>query len=327
MIKKHVKIIPMIFAMILAFSSLAGCRAVITTAPENAGEKSQQDDSGKDSENEEAGQKTKKIKKKTSLKKNEKADETEISEDIYKEDADKVFSEMSDWCFIFSSGAGGWGTELFVNPDGTFTGHYSDSDMGDTGPGYSNGTVYVCNFSGKFSKNVRAAGPLMHSLSIESIEYENKPDTEEIIDNILYKYTTPYGLEGLDSHSEDDPELVFMEAGAVTSAINEEEMSWVSSTHFGTYVGSEWDYVEDTPEELPYAVLINTVKSYAFFSENISEKNKVFLINKVKLPGLKNTELSIYDDGTYYCVDENEDLSFRVINTCYATSKIFDCQA
>lgn len=53
--------------------------------------------------------------------------------------------------FDFSSGAGGWGTHIDLNPDGTFTGQYYDSDMGDTGSGYSNGTVYICNFDGKFS--------------------------------------------------------------------------------------------------------------------------------------------------------------------------------
>ena len=325
MIRKTLRTSLTLLTVILTVASLSGCGAVAKIiAAGNAANSQQQEETDTDTEKEETEKTSKKKKKKTGLKKKKDTEETEVTEDIYKEDPDKVFLEMSDWSFIFSSGAGGWGTELFVNPDGTFTGHYSDSDMGDTGNGYSNGTVYVCNFSGKFSRNVKAAGPLMHSLSIESMKYENEPDTEEIVDDIRYIYTTPYGLEDVEGRSEDDPALVFMEAGAVTSAINEEEMSWVSSTHFGTYVGSDWDYVEDTPEELPYAVLINTAKSYAFFSENISEKNKVFLINKVKLPGLKNTELSIYDDGTYYCVDENEDRSFRVINTCYASSKIFD---
>ena len=249
--------------------------------------------------------------------------DAEDADDIYREDPDEVFAEMSDWLFIFSSGAGGWETTLSVKPDGTFTGRYHDSEMGSTGPGYPGGTLYECIFSGKFSDYVRSAGPLMHSISIESIKYEKEPDTEEIKDEILYKYTTPYGIEGLEKRTDYAP-LVFLEAGAVTSALNEEEMSWVSPTHFGTYVGDSWDYVEDKPEELPYAVLLNNVDHYAFYAESNPGRNKMFLVNRAKLPGLHNTECKINGDGTYYCTDENEDASFRVISTCFKADKEYD---
>ena len=32
--------------------------------------------------------------------------------------------------FVFSSGAGGWGSSLSIGPNGTFSGDYHDSDMG-----------------------------------------------------------------------------------------------------------------------------------------------------------------------------------------------------
>ncbi len=267
---------------------------------------------------------SKRKRRRINRKKKAEAEGDEISEDIYKEDPDEVFAEMADWAFIFTGGAGGWGTELYVKPDGSFTGSYCDGEMGETGPGYDNGTVYLCDFSGKFSKNVRSAGPLMHSLSIESIDYKNEPDTEEIIDNILYKYTTPYGIEGLDKAPGYDAPLVFMEAGAVTSAINEDEMSWISTSHFGNHLGENWDFVEDVPEELPYAVLINTVDDYAFYARNRSASNKTNLVNTVRLCGLKNTEHTVNRDGTYYCVDENDDGTFKVINTCFKTRKSYN---
>ena len=50
----------------------------------------------------------------------------------------------------FSSGAGAWRTSLILNADGTFVGEYSDSDMGDIGDAYPNGTFYFCSFSGQF---------------------------------------------------------------------------------------------------------------------------------------------------------------------------------
>ncbi len=316
-----------LLCIILVFMSLSGCGTVAKVllnraSSDQAGtedtEKAQEEDK-EDSESS-SGKK----KHKTKKNKDKDKDEDEITEDIYKENADEVFAEMADWMFIFSSGAGGWGTELFVKPDGSFSGRYSDSDMGSTGPGYEYGTVYQCDFSGRFSKDVRSAGPLMHSLKIESIEYEKKPETEEIIDNIKYVYTGPYGIEGLDKETGYDAPLVFMEAGAVTSALNEEELSWVSMNHFGCSLGEDRDYVEDVPEELPYAVLLNNVDEYAFFAENISEKSKTRLVNRVKIPGLRNTKLTINDDGTYYCVDENKDGTFKVINTCFKTSKAYD---
>lgn len=52
--------------------------------------------------------------------------------------------------YTFTSGAGGWGTSLKIAADGSFEGSYHDSNMGETESGYSRGTVYYCNFSGKF---------------------------------------------------------------------------------------------------------------------------------------------------------------------------------
>lgn len=328
MIRKNSKKILVLLVTILMFSSLSGCDPIAKALLKRSAGKTETAGSSekKDVKEEKEKKEIKEDREKDFIKNKDKRnnEDSEISEDIYREDPEEVFSEMSDWRFIFSSGAGGWSTELTVNPDGSFTGTYSDSEMGSTGPGYDHGTVYLCDFSGQFSKYVRSAGPLMHSLKIESIEYKNMPDTEEIKDNILYKYTTPYGIEGLDKVTGYDAPLVYMEAGAVTSAINAEEMSWISPMHFGNYLGENWDYVEDIPEELPYGVLINTVDDYAFFTENISGTNKTNLVNRVKLPGLKNTELTINEDGTYYCVDENRDGSFKVINTCFKTKKGYD---
>ena len=54
---------------------------------------------------------------------------------------------------IFSSGAGGWSTTLTLSQDGSFTGAFSDSEMGERDENeYPNGTVYVCNFSGQFNQ-------------------------------------------------------------------------------------------------------------------------------------------------------------------------------
>ena len=40
------------------------------------------------------------------------------------------FTEFKNLTFEFSSGAGGWATQLSIHSDGTFAGEYFDSDMG-----------------------------------------------------------------------------------------------------------------------------------------------------------------------------------------------------
>ncbi|KAB5605514.1 PASTA domain-containing protein [Bifidobacterium jacchi] len=53
--------------------------------------------------------------------------------------------------YSMGSGAGAWGTSMTVNADGTFTGRYSDANMGDTGEGYTHGSIAAANFSGRFT--------------------------------------------------------------------------------------------------------------------------------------------------------------------------------
>ena len=83
---------------------------------------------------------------------------TETEKPVYTDDTElttnvtgSILDEIDGQLFYFSSGVGGWATELKVYADGTFEGHYYDSDMGDTGDDYPNGTQYDCRFKGKFS--------------------------------------------------------------------------------------------------------------------------------------------------------------------------------
>ena len=123
---------------------------------------------------------------------------TEISEglDI---DVDSLFATGlpidSSVAFTFASGAGGWGTSLNVDSDGSFTVGYHDSEMGDTGPGYPNGSVYVSNATGKF-KNITKIDEYTYKMELDYYETEQEVDTEEIKDEIRYVYAEPYGIEG-----------------------------------------------------------------------------------------------------------------------------------
>lgn len=149
-------------------------------------------------------------------------EEVIVEQDIQGQDFDEgtfSFSDISNLVFDFSSGAGAWCTELQVKDDGSFEGIYHDSDMGDIGEGYPNGTVYMCAFSGKFSQP-ELVNDYTYSVRIEEMKLEYEVGTEEIEDDILFKYTEPYGLENAD-------DIYIYLPGAPISELPQEYMNWV----------------------------------------------------------------------------------------------------
>ncbi len=226
-------------------------------------------------------------------------------------DGGDLFRKMSVWSFHFTSGAGGWETFLNVEKDGTFSGQYYDGNLGEDGPGYSNGTYYECTFNGKFSVGEKISD-YIYRINIDSITYRDEPGKEEIDDEIRYVYTLPYGLEGVDSgeHS-----LYVYLPGTPMEALPEGYMTWITPTHFSTYVGEDWDYVEDLPDDLPFCGLYNDADC-GFFSSIEGDENGVYLANRVKLPGLEPTLKEMHEDGTYRYEDMDPEGMDLVINTC-----------
>ena len=104
-----------------------------------------------------------------------------------------LFMEIQGKLFEFTSGAGGWGTELTVEADGSFTGNYHDSEMGETGEGYPDGTVYGCTFHGQFIEQARADE---YSWTAKvTLEQDEGQVPEAIEDGIRYVTSVPYGIE------------------------------------------------------------------------------------------------------------------------------------
>ena len=120
--------------------------------------------------------------------------------------------------FSFSSGVGGWGTELNLAKDGTFTGYYHDGEFGNVGEGYEGGTVYECSFSGKFS-NFNKISDTTYRMEIERLEYDRNLDSETIIDGVRYVTAAPYGLTEGGIYE-------FYTKDKKVSEINEEALSW-----------------------------------------------------------------------------------------------------
>lgn len=94
----------------------------------------------------------------------------------------------------FLSGVGAWYTDMELEGDGSFTGSFSDTNAGEAGQGYV-ATIYRCEFSGKMT-DIKKIGDYAYSMTLSGYETTVKPDTEEIIDEVRYVYTTPYGIEG-----------------------------------------------------------------------------------------------------------------------------------
>ena len=95
---------------------------------------------------------------------------------------------------LFCSGAGGWFTELKLKEDGTFSGFYRDSDMGDAGAEYPNGTVYYCEFEGNFTITERTENAI--HLRMPNLTEKPTPAEKWIEDGTLYVSSHAYGLEG-----------------------------------------------------------------------------------------------------------------------------------
>ncbi len=169
--------------------------------------------------------------------------------------SDFSLENLSDRVFYFSSGAGAWSTELFINGDGTFRGYYHDSDMGDMGENYPNGTLYFCEFTGRFD-DPEKIDEFTYKLNLASIEYKYEPEKEEIIDGVRNIYSTAYGLD-------DGEEFYLYLPGVKLAELPEEYLMWV-----GYY------NLENTTEtELPFYGLYNVNMEQGFSSTVYEEQS------------------------------------------------------
>lgn len=152
------------------------------------------------------------------------------------------------FCFTFSSGAGGWSTDIFLQSDGTFSGAYHDSDMGTSGADYPNGTVYYCNFSGKLEV-VQKMDEYSYALKLASLEKEK--GKEYIEDGIRYVPSEPYGMEKGKSY------ILYL-PDTPLDGLSEEFLMWWPG---------RYDMQEQKRTTLGYYGLYNKDMEYGFFGE------------------------------------------------------------
>ena len=224
------------------------------------------------------------------------------------ETEEDIFKLMSGWNYEFASGAGGWQTSLEVAPDGSFSGMYHDSDMGDTGDGYEeNGTLYHSEFTGRFS-DAEKVGPRVFRVRVEDLKYETEPDTEEIADGTREVATDAYGLSGTDTV------LVYL-PGVEVASLPEKYMSWVGMTQFNHMINGE--FIADVPKELTFCGIYNEKQDCGFVSYSREGRNRVYLTNRVAFPDLVPVEQELHEDGTYRYVDMDRNGMHSVTNFCF----------
>ena len=163
-----------------------------------------------------------------------------------------VFAQLDGSTFYFLSGAGAWSTELVVSPDGSFTGYYHDTDMGDSGADYPNGTRYECDFSGTFAL-VEQRDEFTYILRLTSLALKEEPGTERVTDGLKLVSAEAYGISGGD-------EFMLYSPGSRSAGLPEEFLEWVR-------MASAW---EEPPETLPFWGLYNLGEQAGFFTD-ISE--------------------------------------------------------
>ena len=105
----------------------------------------------------------------------------------------ELFAQIEGQVFEFYSGAGGWSTELTVGENGTFTGNFHDSEMGETDENYPDGTLYGCSFHGQFS-DPEPVDENAWTVKL-TVEQDEGQVPEAIEDGIRYVTAAPYGLE------------------------------------------------------------------------------------------------------------------------------------
>ena len=160
--------------------------------------------------------------------------------------------------YRFSSGAGGWETEVTIHPDGSFTGLYYDFDMGDYDEEkYPNGTVYRCRFSGTFSELIKK-DDFTYTCILETITQENESGMEEMDSKEGQRviYADPYGFD-------DAKEFEFYLPGKSVTDCDPDFLMWLSL-----------QYGEPYPDTLPYKAFNNMSNMYGF-RENVDESKQV----------------------------------------------------
>ena len=163
------------------------------------------------------------------------------------------FADLSHLEWTFSSGVGAWYTCLWMQEDGTFTGEFHDSEMGEVGEGYAEGTVYGCLFHGKMSLGEQV-DEYTWKLHVDELALDEGQVPEVIEEEMRFVTTEPYGLKA-------GQDMLLYLPGTPVDKIPEGFIPWAHLDAYGEdvkelpYYGlydpqEESGFIGDTPYEL-----------------------------------------------------------------------------
>ena len=180
--------------------------------------------------------------------------------------------------YMFTSGAGGWRTMLYLEADGSFTGDYIDMDMGSM-------EAWGCNFHGRFALPEKV-DPYCWRLGIEELTVTGLKDGTEVGDTYVedgtrYMVTEPYGLNDAD-------ELLVYLPGVATASLPEGFFNWAR--------GWGWclpDYYESGfPAIFPFYGLYNPAEEQGWVAVTEDESYAVYV--DFRTDGVTNTASQLY---------------------------------
>ncbi|MBO5326205.1 MAG: hypothetical protein J6A80_08250 [Lachnospiraceae bacterium] len=124
----------------------------------------------------------------------------------YGDEVSFAWKDVEGLCFQCPGLNGDYPTWLYVSSDGSFTGGYKELYPEDTGENYPDGTIYLCNFDGKFAEP-KKINSYTYSLEVSTMTYEEHIGSHIKKDDLYYYYVPPMGLYDLE-------ELVLYTPGA-----------------------------------------------------------------------------------------------------------------
>ena len=202
------------------------------------------------------------------------------------------FADLENLEFLFASGAGSWGTLLYVKNDGSFAGTYTDYDA-VTAADYQNGMITLSEFNGQFTKPEKV-NDYTYSVKIDEINYKEEPGKEEIVDDVLYCYSGAHGLN-------DAENILIYLPGAPLAELPEDFRSWIGYS----------DLSKTEERELPFYALNNEKEQFGFTSRNIIESLQQIIASAEEDAALLEDSI-INDDLTQAGLNEK---SYEIYNT------------
>lgn len=129
------------------------------------------------------------------------------------------------------------GTHFELEKDGSFKGEYHDTDMGDIGEGYPQGTIYICEFEGKFTEPEKV-DDYTYSMKLDDFKTGGTAGEISYKDDIRYVYSEPYGFDKAEEffiYLPGKPLSEVPEDFLMWSFINMEIRDTLPSGYFGIY--------------------------------------------------------------------------------------------